>query len=386
MFNTFTNLNQAPIDTWQDLTSSVQIGQKITHQNCCQLAAATALQGIGWVSPNPLVGAVFVCKDGRLLGYGAHKQYKYEHAERNALKNIDPSELEGGTAYVTLEPCSHQGHQPSCAQLLKPLKLKTIFYGQQDPNPKVAGQGLHILRKAGMKCQQDPLLHELSTRLTEAFFHNLKTKKPYVAMKVACSLDGKAAYPGDSRHFLTGSRSRQYGHWLRQFYDAIVVGADTVLQDNPTLNVRLDNLRISHPLRVVLDPKGKAFKPGLNLTQTQEQRTLWMTCEKTLPIQGVEHIQLPLCGTRFDVDSLLTTLWDQGIRSLLLEGGSYLWESFLNEHAVQKLHLFQAPQILGSQGICWSGRHAFQAPMIIKNPNTLSLDQDILTEGNVEYG
>lgn len=215
-----------------------------------RLALELAKQGEGHTSPNPMVGCVVV-KDGRIIGEGYHERYGKYHAERNALTHLK-EDAAGADLYVTLEPCCHYGKTPPCTEIILECGIARVFIGCMDPNPKVAGKGLRILREHGVEVYTG-ILEDECYRLNEVFFHYITDKKPFVAVKYAMTLDGKiAAYTGDSR-WVTGEEARRHTHMLRKRYTGIMVGIGTVLADDPLLNCRTEEG--VDPVRIVCDSK-----------------------------------------------------------------------------------------------------------------------------------
>lgn len=217
-------------------------------QNYMKLALELAKKGLGWTSPNPMVGALLV-KDGRIIGQGYHARYGELHAERSALAACteDP---EGSTLYVTLEPCCHQGRQPPCTDAILEAKIARVVVGSGDPNPLVAGKGIQILQGHGISVTEHVLEKECQA-LNEVFFHYIRTKRPYVVMKYAMTMDGKiAAYTGASK-WITGEAARAHVQTLRHRYRGIMAGIGTVLTDDPLLTCRMEGGR--DPVRIICD-------------------------------------------------------------------------------------------------------------------------------------
>ena len=218
----------------------------MTDQEYMLRAIQLAKKGEGWTNPNPMVGAVIV-KDGKIIGEGYHKKYGELHAERNAIASLTES-AEGAVIYVTLEPCCHHGKTPPCTEAIIEQKNRKVVIGSRDPNPKVAGKGVQILRDHGVEVETG-LLEEECLSLNEIFFHYITTKMPYVAMKYAMTLDGKiASFSGDSK-WVTGEKAREHTHFLRKKYRGILVGIGTVLADDPMLHVRVEGWK--SPVRMV---------------------------------------------------------------------------------------------------------------------------------------
>jgi diaminohydroxyphosphoribosylaminopyrimidine deaminase/5-amino-6-(5-phosphoribosylamino)uracil reductase len=355
-------------------------GEPLTPDDACNMALAVALRGLGAVSPNPLVGAVLVDQEHRFLAAGAHEKVGSLHAEANVLKQVREqgreARLEGAILYVTLEPCAHEGRTPSCARAVAATGIRKVVYGLRDPNPLVAGKGAALLREAGVEVIEAAAAQTLKpwsaacADLAGVFLHNISTGRIFTGMKVASSLDGVVAFEGDRRVWITGDRARAYGHFLRLAYDAVAVGAGTALADNPRLDVRHPflggHVTCRTPRRVVFDPRGRALdalcdSPAANLIHFQSETTIWIVAgqEQIARAQerGIKVVQVPCEPStgRFiwaEVDEALQGL---GVRSVLLEGGPGLYQAVLGGNdqrtrpELQKLHLFQAPVILGDR-------------------------------------
>ena len=343
------------------------IGSKLSPQACKELAVLIAGRGIGQVAPNPLVGAVLVDADHGFLGAGAHERLGQAHAEVNALDYAEQHQqhgrIRGGTLYVTLEPCAHSNRTPACATTLASTGLAKVVYGLVDPNPRVDGRGAKILEQAGIRAELDHTWSATCSELAEIFLCNVRQQRPFVALKVALSLDGLIALPGSQRAWITGPRARAYGHFLRIYYDAIVIGRGTLLADDPRLDARDSVWHGRAPRRVVLDPDASgllAQPPELwRLLQYDPAGVIWMTGDRlshAAQLQ-VQHLQT-MGGTcvhlprdshgAFSPGAILKALWQLQITSVLLEGGAGVYDPFLRAAAVDHLHAFQAAKILGA--------------------------------------
>ena len=402
------NLDIKPDDMTLQSLNLPPLLKKLSPTECCQLAYSCALKGAGHTQSNPLVGAVFVDSSHRFLGCGGHESFGGKHAEKKALDAVISNgldkHLENGLLYCTLEPCSHQGKTPPCSELIATLPIKKVIYGCIDPNPIVSGEGITKIQASGITCQQDLLLKSLCQRLTERFFWNQKTQTPFVGLKAAISLDGMIAKHGSTPSWITGQRARNYGRWLRQIYDAIVVGADTVIADNPLLTPRLPWFSKQRtPTRLVFDPNARALfcRPihEQRLLKDSPETVVWIVgpggytsilknkIDKKVEDTGIQlKVQETNSGGSFDLNNILSLTWNLGITSLLLEGGRKVWSCFLAENRVQKLHLFQAPVILGQTG------HSFWADDFSRIANVrqlqdlemVNLDGDWLIEGKFQ--
>lgn len=311
-------------------------------------ALAIAQYATGRTSPNPMVGAVIV-RNGRVVGQGWHRQAGTPHAEVNALQQA--GELaRGATMYVTLEPCSHHGRTGPCSEAVIAAGIKKVIVAMTDPNPLVAGKGIGQLRDAGIEVVEG-VLAEQSAKMNEVFIKWISTKIPFVVLKSAMSLDGKiAAHTGHSQ-WITGSKSREVVHQLRDRYDAILVGIGTVLADNPSLTTRLQTPG-KNPLRIIVDSKARipldaqVIKDGL-------PTVLAVTAEApqdkldALQACGITIVTTEAKQGRVDLPQLFKILGQQGITSILVEGGASINASLLAENMVDKIKWFIAPKIIG---------------------------------------
>jgi diaminohydroxyphosphoribosylaminopyrimidine deaminase/5-amino-6-(5-phosphoribosylamino)uracil reductase len=319
-------------------------------RRCLELAAL----GLGHTAPNPLVGSVVVAPDGTVVGEGYHAAYGQAHAERVALGRAGKL-ARGATLYVNLEPCSHTGRTPPCADAVIESGVARVVAAMCDPNPLVAGRGIRKLRRAGIAVEVG-LLGAAARRLNEIFIHNITTKAPFIALKLAQSRDCKIAAAPGVRTQISGLESIHRAQLLRASHDSILVGVSTVLADNPLLNVR-GIPGASQPLRVVLDPCLKT-PPGSKLAATANEYPTLIFYDparaseanvSTLEQAGIELEELR-CGR----DGLLPLgrvseiLAGRGVTSVLVEGGARVARSYLASGLVNRLHLFTAPVFLGA--------------------------------------
>lgn len=301
-------------------------------------ALELAMLGSGHVSPNPMVGCVIVC-DGQIIGEGWHQKYGDWHAEVNAINNIakeDLSKLEDSTVYVTLEPCSHFGKTPPCADLLVAKKVKRVVICNDDPNPLVAGKGIQKLRAAGIEVTIG-VLPEKGRQLNMRFFAFFEKKRPYIILKWAETADGFVADENKHPLSISGKQSRMLGHQWRAQEDAILVGTNTALNDNPQLNTRL--WAGPNPTRVVLD-RTLRLPTTLNLFDNS-QKTLCYNAFKNEESQETSFVQID-----FDenfLEHFLQDLYQRKIQSLLVEGGTVLLQTFLNEGKFDEVRIFKSP-------------------------------------------
>lgn len=325
-----------------------------------KLALQLAAKWKGYTNPNPVVGAVVV-KNDRVIAQGAHRKAGAEHAEVLALQEAG-KKAEGSTLYVTLEPCCHYGKTPPCTDIIIKSKVAKVIIAMKDPNPFVGGKGIEQLQKAGIEVEVG-LLEKEAQKLNEVFIQYITTKKPFVILKAAISLDGKIATSTGDAKWISNDSSRAVCQKLRNEVDAIVVGRKTLLADNPRLNVRLtENPR--EPYKIVLS-SGKDITPlsikDMNVYKLSKMKPLLLTLPddsseslvNSYRELGVDVILLQQNNEGLDLESLLLELGKRGIASILLEGGSWVYSSFLRAGLVDKLYIFQAPIIIGEEGISW---------------------------------
>lgn len=327
-------------------------------------------KGAGYVAPNPLVGCAILDKNRNLLATGYHHRVGHEHAEIDALNKIqDKSLIEGGHVYVTLEPCAHQGRTGSCAKALAPLKPATVTYAVEDPNPLVAGKGAQILREAGVDADllanrrdvdasEARELTEQAEDLAEIFLHNFRRREPFIAMKVASSLDGKMAYASGESKWITGEAARDHVHLIRARYDAIAIGKSTFIADNPSLNVRHAQYPSFENRVVIFDPEGETLKAleSSNILKVRKPEHVFVVTDAKLAAHGpVKVLRVPMSDGEFMTDDLMHAFRENSITSVMLEGGAQTYGAFFRAGKVRRLHVYLAPMLLGGRnGLSWS--------------------------------
>ena len=355
-----------------------------------RLAMQLAGNAIGRTSPNPLVGAVIV-KDNRVVSCGWHRKAGTPHAEVHALNQA--GELaQGADVYVTLEPCAHYGKTPPCAKALVEAKVKNVYGGLLDVNPKVAGKGFKILEDAGIHVEYGFLQDELRKQ-NEVFFKWIEHKKPFVVLKAAMTLDGKIATATGQSKWITNETSRAYGYKLRDIYDGIMVGINTVIEDNPMLTARVDGGK--NPIRIVVDSSLK-IDINANVVQDKSAKTIIATTDKAdkdkilkLQAQDVDVIVVDKDkNDKVDIEKLLDILGQQNICSILVEGGATLSGSFVAKKLVDKVYFFIAPKIVGGKEaktpVAGTGILNLQEALALKDIQIEKLEEDILIIGRVD--
>lgn len=360
--------------------------EMINDEFYMSLALDLAERAMGQTGINPVVGCVVV-KEGRLVGVGTHLARGTPHAEVHAL-NMAGKEAEGSTVYVTLEPCSHYGQTPPCAERLIAERVKRVVVAAEDPNPLVAGRGNTMLRAAGIQVETG-VLRDRSRELNRAFMKYIITGLPYVTLKTASTLDGKiASKTGDSK-WISNEAARERVHTLRHRHQAIMVGVSTVIADDPLLTTRLTVTGLN-PIRIVVDSKLRIPLES-RLLQDGAAPVLILTTEQgddgkreALERLGAEIIR---CGEgpRVDLLQAMTLLGQKEIGSILLEGGGTLNGSMLEEQLVDQIVLFFAPKIVGGLGapssFTFSGVEQMDEAVVLKDMRVEQLEDNICITG-----
>ena len=315
-----------------------------------KIALKLAPKGRGYVSPNPLVGSVIV-KEDRVIGQGYHHRYGGNHAEINALNNAS-EDVAGSTLYVTLEPCCHEGKTPPCIDSIIKHKIARVVIGTIDANPLVSCRGINHLQDCGIEVKTGILERECR-ELNEVFFHFMETKMPFVTVKYAQTLDGRIATATGQSKWISSAPSLRFTHKLRAAHDAILVGAGTVIKDNPELTVRL--VRGRNPLRIIVDSALKIPAKSKVLQNLSQNKTIIATIKKAddpqfqrLTNLGAEVITIAADKQgNVNLKKLLKLLAKRNISSLLIEGGAQIITSILIDNLANRLVTVIAPKILG---------------------------------------
>ena len=359
------------------------------HTQFMGRALTLARKGVGRTSPNPAVGCVIV-RDGVIVGEGWHRKAGTPHAEVHALAMAGEA-ARGADLYVTLEPCSHHGRTPPCADALVAAGVGRVFVGMVDPNPRVSGQGIARLREAGISVTVGVREDECRC-LVEAFVKHVTTGLPFVVLKSALTLDGKTATSSGDARWITCEQSRRAVHRLRSRVDAIMVGSGTVLADDPELTVRM--VRGRDPLRVVVDSGLRIPETARLLSLTSAAPTLIATCSKdearirSLSRPGVEILRCRETAGQVDLTDLLRQLGGRGVQTLLLEGGETLAGAMLRQGQIDKFLFYLAPRLVGGAGkgiFGGSGVAAMADAFPVRIVATRRSGSDLLVEAYPEH-
>lgn len=361
-----------------------------SHAVHMQRSLELAALGLGHVQPNPLVGCVVVNK-GRVVGEGYHRNFGGAHAEVNALRKAG-SKAKGATLYVNLEPCDHHGKTPPCTEAIIHAGVRRVVAAMKDPNPLVSGKGFDRLRKAGVRVEIGVLKKEAAI-LNERFSAIFQTGRPFVGLKIAQSLDGYTADVHGKSKWITSRESRAIGHRLRMEYEAVLVGAGTVLADDPELTVRFR--KGQNPIRIVIDGRLRV-SPRSRVFNTKAARTILVTSLSSLRTKkrkcmilagkGVEVIAIK-GGLWIEPGHILSVLGKYGVSSILVEGGSETGSAFLQAGFIRRIHCFVAALILGggTKSIVLENPPAIAKPFTVGSLRRSMPGHDTLLEGVVEY-
>jgi diaminohydroxyphosphoribosylaminopyrimidine deaminase/5-amino-6-(5-phosphoribosylamino)uracil reductase len=323
----------------------------IDDQDYMRMALDLAVQGAGYVAPNPMVGAVVV-REGQVVGRGYHQAVGGPHAEVHAIDDAG-DRARGATLYVTLEPCNHQGRTPPCTRKILEAGIRRVVVAVADPNPDVTGGGNAFLKRHGVEVDCG-VCRGHAARLNESFFKYARAKVPFVVLKMAATLDGRiATRTGDAR-WVTGPEARGRVHALRHALDAIMVGVGTVLADDPELTTRLSEGPGADATRIILDTHLRMPDSARMLRQASAAET-WVVCgpgaapdnKKRLMDQGALILESGIVDGRIDLAALMQVLGARGVTSLLIEGGAQVAATALKAGIVDKVLFFYAPKILG---------------------------------------
>ncbi len=361
----------------------------MTDENFIARTLGLAVQGRGYVSPNPMVGAVIV-KDGEVIGQGYHARYGLAHAEVAAFESATKSPV-GATLYVNLEPCSHFGRQPPCAQRIVDSGVSRVVLGTLDPNPLVEGKGMRFLRDHGVDVVCG--VEESKCRaLNEAFFKHIQTGRPLLTLKIAQTLDGRITAADGGSKWISSKRSRWFAHRLRAQNDAIIAGIGTVLIDDPQLNVRLvDGV---DPLRVVLDSKLRIPLTARMLNDELAHKTVVATTPaaseedaQRIEDKGAEVLTLPARPDgKVDLDGVSKKLGERGIVSAMIEGGAGVFSGFLRAGLVDRVAIFVSPQLVGAglSAVADFGVTTLTESLKLTDVRNKKIGRDILITGRVK--
>jgi diaminohydroxyphosphoribosylaminopyrimidine deaminase/5-amino-6-(5-phosphoribosylamino)uracil reductase len=367
----------------------------MNDEHCMKIALELAAKGRGFTSPNPMVGAVIV-KGGKIVGKGYHRAAGSAHAEVNAIDHAGVH-AKDATLYVNLEPCNHTGKTPPCTAKILDADISRVVIAIKDPNPDVQGDGMDYLKRRGLNITLG-VCEDEARKLNEVFISYVKTKRPFSIIKCAATLDGRiATRTGDSR-WVTGEESRQFVHRLRHAVDAIMVGIDTVIRDDPHLTTRL-NGAMQHkgqdPARIILDSHLRIPETAKLLRLDSDSDTFIITGpsvseakKSQIEKKGAKVIESPVKDDLIDLDRLMAHLGTLGITSLLIEGGSRVIASAFAADIVDKIVFFYAPKIMGGDDgvpVCRGpGPELMIECLPVRDINVRQFGDDVMIEGYID--
>ena len=358
------------------------------NEKFMKLAIELAKKGEGNVNPNPMVGAVIV-KDEKIIGQGYHERCGESHAEVNAFRSLK-EDASGATMYVTLEPCSHYGKTPPCADKIIENNISKVVIGMVDPNPLVSGKGIEKLENAGIEVEVG-VLEEECIKLNEVFIKYITTKRPFIVLKAAMSLDGKIATKTGESKWISSEESRLQVHNLRNKLSGIMVGVNTVIEDNPELTSRIEGG--NDPIRIIVDSTLR-IPMDSNVLQNKDNKTIIATTSKAntekmqeILNKGVRVLTVNENNGKVDLSELITKLGQLNIDSILLEGGATLNYSALDEGIVDKVMMYISAKIIGGEKsktpVGGNGIDKLQEAFKIRDINISVVGEDILLEGYI---
>lgn len=365
-------------------------GEKMnTSELYMHRAIEVAKSGWGRTNPNPLVGAVIV-KNDKVIAEGYHRAIGRPHAEIEAIDH-SAEDVRGSTLYVNLEPCSRYGRTPPCVKAIIDSGIKKVVVAMEDPNPQVSGEGIRILREAGIDVVTG-ILETEAKKLNEIFIKYITLKKPYVIMKMAMTLDGKIATVSGDAKWISGESSRKYVHIIRERVAAIMVGVNTIINDDPLLTARTESGKEKKLVKIIIDGKGK-ISPDCKVIRTASSECVILATtsairqpkEDLLLEKGVQILKLDGQDGHVDLNMLMDHLYQREIDSILLEGGGQLNAVALKLRLVDKVMTFIAPKIIGGkdaktpvegEGIPW-----MKEAIELRHISIQRFDDDTLIEG-----
>jgi len=355
----------------------------ISHKKYMDIAIQLAEKGKGYVSPNPLVGCIIV-KRGKIVGKGYHKKYGEAHAEINALKAAG-KKANNATMYVNIEPCSHWGKTSPCTETIVEAGIREVVVGMEDPNPLV--DGYKELKFRGLKTRIG-ILRDKAKKLNEAYIKYVKTKRPFVILKLAMSLDGKIATSSGDSKYITSREARKYVHQLRNDVDAVMVGINTIVRDNPLLDSRL--VKGKNPTKIIVDStlkiseRAKVLKDPSKVIIATTKKAPKKKIDK-LHQKGIQVLVLKPKAGLVDLKELMKELGKSGITPIMIEGGAELSGNAIKERIVDKLLIFTAPKIIGNglAPIKNLGIKKVKKAINLKNISTKKIGKDLLVEGDL---
>ncbi len=363
-----------------------KIGDHISLDQALDFSLEIASKGLGLVEPNPCVGSVLIDeKSNKLISFGHHQKYGGPHAEVNCLESVETAE--GLTLIVSLEPCSHYGKTPPCADLVIQKKPKKLIYVTKDPNPLVAGKGLQKIKEAGIEVEQAGSKHYLKNRrINHKFFYSFENKKSYIHLKWAESADGKTAVKEGSP-WITNEKSREHAHFLRAQSQAVLIGRGTLEKDDPSLNVRLKDYEKALSV-IVFDPSLKSLSriEAKKVSQVREKKNVIFLCEE-IPDDKKDYSFLKLHKNLegdWNLNRLSRDLYSEfGFQSVFVEGGARTVSEFIKQRAHSRVSVYKSKKKLGSLGekeVKGFSDYVYESETVCLYSEKIELEEDLLED------
>ncbi|HJP18352.1 MAG TPA: bifunctional diaminohydroxyphosphoribosylaminopyrimidine deaminase/5-amino-6-(5-phosphoribosylamino)uracil reductase RibD [Nitrospinota bacterium] len=368
------------------------LAENMEHDYYMKKALRLAAKGKGRTSPNPMVGAVLV-KNNKIVGKGYHKKVGLSHAEIEAIRNAG-EKVKGSRLYLNLEPCSHYGRTPPCSDAIIKNRIKDVIIGMKDPNPLVAGKGIRKLKKAGINVMQG-IMEKECREINEPYIKYITKKIPYVTLKAASSLDGRISTKTGESRWITGNPARNHVHKIRDEVDAVMIGINTVLRDDPVLTTRLKKKKdLMNPIRIILDSRLKIPLTAKLVQLKNGQKTIVATTVnaplrkvKALGKIGVEVLKIRERESKVDMKDLMKKLRKMEISNIMIEGGAEVNASALQSGIVDKVIFFIAPIIIGgvnaTSSIMGDGISFLKDAVSIKEISIKKTGRDFMLEGYI---
>lgn len=333
-------------------------------------ACLEAEKGRYFTYKNPLVGAVIV-KNNTIIGRGYHKAYGGHHAEINAINNvINKDDIQGSTMYVTLEPCSHYGKTPPCCNEIVKVGIKKVVIGQLDPNPITSGKGIYYLKENGVEVITNTNEEKVRT-LNTYYNHFYEIKRPFITIKYAATLNGKINQAKNVRSIITGNEVFIDSQQERRSNQAVLVGSETVIIDNPYLNIRTEPKPLYPPIKIIIDRRGRV---DINANIFKDTSTWVFTCNHKFNNINNENLKV-FYDTCWTIPKVIEEVYKNGIQSILVEGGSMVHDAFLESNLIDKLIIYFAPKLYGGNSIS-----------AVSNLNRVSISKDFKFESILPLG
>ncbi len=335
----------------------------LEHEIFMKVALSLAEKGAGWCEPNPMVGAVIV-KNGKIISYGYHRKFGQPHGEAVAIKRAG-EKAKGATLYVNLEPCCHFGKTPPCCEAIWKSGIKKVVASIQDPNPLVSGKGFSFLKEKGVEVIKG-ILEEDAEQINRHFLWFHRKKRPWLTGKMAMTADGSTVW---RERWISSEQARKFAHWLRATHMGIMVGINTVLEDDPILNIRHPAFAEKKITKIILDTELKIRK-NAKVFSTKDPIIIFTASNRKIKAEGVETVKISRGKGGINIEEVLKALAERKIISVLVEGGATLMSNLIKQRKLNELYLIHSPKLGGTKKLTVSGRKIISSKTWIKGNET----------------